>query len=288
MSNTAPKSSWLLRFHVLLTYIFLYAPIIVLVIFSFNTDHRNANWQGFTLHWYGNLMHNEAVQRALFNSLKVGLSSTLIATTIGTMAALALSRYEVPCHKLVGFLVFVPLVIPEIVMGISILTLYLSLSIPLSIYTVIFAHVAFCIAYVTITVRSRLAGIDPCLEEAAADLGATRWATFRLITFPQMLPGIISGALLSFTLSFDDFVISNFTSGSSYETLTIHIYSMNKKSVKPNIYSLSTIIFFAVLVLLIVYNFTDSADDRREQAIERANLRRERRLRKERGELVEE
>ena len=250
MSNTATKSSWLLRFHVLLTYIFLYAPIIVLVIFSFNSDHRNANWQGFTLHWYGNLMHNEAVQRALFNSLKVGLSSTLIATTIGTMAALALSRYEVPCHKLVGFLVFVPLVIPEIVMGISILTLYLSLSIPLSIYTVIFAHVAFCIAYVTITVRSRLAGIDPCLEEAAADLGATRWATFRLITFPQMLPGIISGALLSFTLSFDDFVITFFTAGVGSGTLPMTIHSMIRFGITPEINAISTIMLVLSLTIM--------------------------------------
>ena len=241
MREKSTATPWLLRLHVVLAYIFLYAPIIVLVIFSFNSDQRNANWQGFTFHWYFNLLHNETVQRALFNSLKVGLSSTAIATTIGSMAALALSRYEVPCHKLVGFLVFVPLVIPEIVMGISILTLYLSLSIPLSIYTVILAHVAFCIAYVTITVRSRLAGIDPCLEEAAADLGATRWATFRLVTFPQMLPGIVSSALLCFTLSFDDFVITFFTAGVGSGTLPMTIHSMIRFGITPEINAISTI-----------------------------------------------
>ena len=250
MSDTTPKSSWILRLHVLLAYIFLYAPIIVLVVFSFNSDHRNANWQGFTLHWYYSLMHNEAVQRALLNSLKVGLTSTVIATAIGSMAALALSRYEVPCHKLVGFLVFVPLVIPEIVMGISILTLYLSLSIPLSVYTVIFAHVAFCISYVTITVRSRLAGIDPSLEEAAADLGATRWATFRLITFPQMLPGIISGALLCFTLSFDDFVITFFTAGVGSGTLPMTIHSMIRFGITPEINAISTIMLAISLSII--------------------------------------
>ena len=265
MSST-PKSSWLLRLHVGLVYLFLYAPVIVLVIFSFNSDQRNASWQGFTCKWYYHLLQNEAVQRALFNSLKVGLSSTLLATTIGSMAALALARYTVPAKKLVGFLVFLPLVIPEIVMGISILTLYLSLHIPLSIYTVIFAHVAFCIAYVTITVRSRLAGIDPCLEEAAADLGATRWETFCLVTLPQMLPGLLSGALLSFTLSFDDFVITFFNAGVGSGTLPMAIHSMIRFGITPEINAISTIMLAISLTIMVAMQLYEYRQNQRELA----------------------
>ncbi len=250
MSTTTTKSQWLLRLHVTLTYLFLYAPIIVLVIFSFNSDHRNANWQGFTLDWYVRLTQDEAIQRALFNSLKVGLSSTLIATVIGSMVALALARYTVPAKDAVNFLVYLPLVIPEVVMGISILTLYISLSIPLSLYTVILAHVAFCTAFVTITVKTRLAGMNSSLEEAAADLGATSWQTFYLVTLPQIMPGVISGALLSFTLSFDDFVITFFTAGVGSSTLPLAINSMIRFGITPEINAISTIMLALSLTIM--------------------------------------
>ena len=246
-----------LRLHALLVYAFLYAPILVLVVFSFNSDRRNAAWKGFTLHWYQALWTDETVRRALSNSLQVGLGATLVATVLGTMAALALSRYRFPGRSLVGGLVFLPLVVPEIVMGISILSLYLALHQRLSLVTVMLAHIAFCISYVTITVRARLAGMDPSLEEAAADLGASPWETFRLVTLPQILPAIVSGALLSFTLSFDDFVITFFTAGVGAGTLPLAIHSMLKFGVTPEINALSTLMLATTLTLMGAWAWLD-------------------------------
>lgn len=251
------KPPWYLRLHTLCVYLFLYAPIIVLVLFSFNTDRRNTTWQGFTLDWYFSLFQNETILRALGNSLKVGLCATFFATLIGSLAALGLSRYEFKGRGLVGSLVFIPLVVPEIVMAISILTLFLSLGVKLSLFTVILAHIAFCIAYVTITVRTRLAGLDPSLEEAAADLGATRWETFRLVTLPQIWPGIISGALLCFTLSFDDFVITFFNAGVGAGNLPMAVHSMLKFGVTPEINAISTIMLIFSISLMVVYTFID-------------------------------
>lgn len=252
-------ASLLLRLHTLLVYAFLYAPIIVLVVFSFNSDRRNASWQGFTIDWYFSLMHNEAIQRALLNSLQVGLISTAIATLIGTLAAIALSRHRLPGHDLISSLVFVPLVVPEIVTGISILTLFLLIGQKLSLLTVILAHVAFCISYVTISVRVRLAGMDPSLEEAASDLGATDWEAFRYVTLPQIIPGVVSGALLCFTLSFDDFVITFFNAGVGCGTLPMTIHSMLKFGITPEINAISTIMLVCSVSLMIIYGWTDSA-----------------------------
>ena len=249
--------AWFLRLHALLVYAFLYAPIAVLVVFSFNSDQRNATWKGFTLHWYWTLLGDEAVQRALSNSLKVGAVATLVATVIGTMAALALSRHRFPGRGLVGSLVFIPLVIPEIVMGLSILTFFLTVRQPLSLYTVMLAHIAFCISYVILTVRARLAGMDPSLEEAAADLGATPWETFRLVTLPQILPGVVSGALLCFTLSFDDFVITFFTAGVGAGTLPLTIHSMLKFGVTPEINAISTLMLACTMTLMGAYAWLD-------------------------------
>ncbi len=249
--------TWLLRVHALLVYAFLYAPIVVLVLFSFNSDQRNATWKGFTLHWYWRLFSDEAVHRALGNSLKVGLVATLVATLLGTMAAIGLSRHRFPGRGLVGGLVFIPLVVPEIVMGLSILTFFLTIRQTLSIYTVMLAHIAFCVSYVIITVRARLAGMDPSLEEAAADLGATPWQTFRLVTLPQILPGVISGALLCFTLSFDDFVITFFTAGVGAGTLPLTIHSMLKFGVTPEINAISTLMLVCTMTMMGLFTWMD-------------------------------
>ncbi len=249
--------NWLLRVHALLVYAFLYAPIVVLVLFSFNADQRNATWKGFTLEWYWRLFTDQAVQRALSNSLKVGLVATLVATVLGTMAAIGLSRHRFPGRGLIGSLVFIPLVVPEIVMGLSILTFFLTIRQPLSIYTVMLAHIAFCVSYVIITVRARLAGMDPSLEEAAADLGATPWQTFRFVTLPQILPGVVSGALLCFTLSFDDFVITFFTAGVGAGTLPLTIHSMLKFGVTPEINAISTLMLACTLTLMGLFTWMD-------------------------------
>lgn len=252
------KPSWLLKLHVAFAFLFLYAPIIILVIFSFNTDRRNASWQGFTFDWYISLLHNEAILRALLNSLKVGIAASIIATVIGTMAAVGLCRYKFSGKKIISNLVFLPLVVPEIVMGISVLTLFVDLGITRSLITVILAHIAFCISYVILTVTTMATNMNDALEDAAADLGATKWETFRLVTLPQLYPGIISGALLSFTLSFDDFVITFLNAGVGCGTLPLAIHSMLKFGITPEINAISTIMLICTLMLTLIIRWLHS------------------------------
>jgi len=257
MRELKPSPYWL-RLHALTVYLFLYAPIVVLVLFSFNADRRNSGWKGFTWEWYSKLMHDELLLRALFNSVKVACLSTLISSLLGTMAALALSRYQFRGREAVGALAYLPMMVPEVVMGIALLTFFIKMGIQLSIVTVVLAHVAFSVGYVTVTVRTRLAGLQGNLEEAAADLGATPWTTFRLITFPRILPGILSGSLLAFTLSFDDFVITFFTAGVGAGTLPLKIYSMLKFGVTPEINAISTIMLGTTIVLLGLWSWLES------------------------------
>lgn len=254
----ARRPPWLLTLYSLAVYAFLYTPIVVLVLFSFNQDRRNSTWKGATLEWYRSLFQDELLLRALSNSLKVACLSTLLATLIGTMAALALSRYEFKGRESVGALAYLPMMVPEIVTGISLLTFFIQLGIKLSIWTVILAHVAFSVGYVTVTVRTRLAGLAGNLEEAAADLGADPWTTFCLITLPRILPGVMSGALLAFTLSFDDFVITFFTAGVGAGTLPLKIYSMLKFGVTPEINAISTIMLAITVVLLGAWSWLES------------------------------
>ena len=274
-----------------LIFLFLYAPLIVMVLISFNSGDSTTQMEGFSLKWYREIFRDHGTLQAFRNTLVL----SVLATVIGTLAAVGIHKM---CSKRLRSAVMtvtnIPMMNPDIVTGISLMLLFvfaarmLNLETTLSFYTLLIAHITFCLPYVILNVLPKLRQMDKNLPEAAQDLGCTPLQSFFKVELPFIMPSVWTAMIMAFTLSFDDFVISNFTSGSSYETLTIHIYSMIKKSVKPNIYSLFTIIFFAVLVLLIVYNFTDSADDRRERAIEKANLRRERRLRKERGELVEE
>lgn len=245
---------WWLQLHVLTVYLFLYAPIVVLVLFSFNSDRRNSAWRGFTTEWYFKLLENQDLLHGLNNSFKVACLSTLISSVIGTMAALALSRYSFRGQSAVGALAYLPMMVPEVVTGIALLSFFIKIGMQLSIVTVILAHVAFSVGYVTVTVRTRLAALQGNLEEAAADLGATPWETFRLVTFPRILPGIMSGALLAFTLSFDDFVITYFTSGVGAGTLPLKIYAMVKFGVTPEINAISTIMLCVTIVLLALWS----------------------------------
>lgn len=246
--------SRLLKLHTGIVYLFLYAPIVVLVLFSFNSDSRNVRWTGFTTAWYGKLLSNEPLQRALWTSLKVGLLSTAICCLVGTMAALALTRYRFQGRTGIIALMFLPMAVPEIVMGTSLLTFFVSCGVQLSFITVVASHVAFGLGYCTATVRSRLQGMDFRLEEAAADLGATPWQAFRLVTFPRILPGILSGGLLSFTLSFDDFVVTFFTAGIGSGTLPLKIYSMVKFGITPEINAISTLALALTLSALALFH----------------------------------
>ncbi len=240
----------LLNAYAVLVYFFLYAPIAVLILFSFNRSRLNATWTGFTLEWYGKLLHDRPIMEATGNTLLVALVATLASTVIGTAAALAMHRFRFWGKRVIEAVLYIPIVIPEIVMGVSLLALYVMLGMHLGLGTIIIAHIAFSISFVTVTVRARLHGFNMQLEEAAADLGANGWTTFRLVTFPLILPGILSGALLAMTLSLDDFVITFFTAGPGSTTLPLRIYSMLKLAVTPEVNALSTVLFGVTLLLV--------------------------------------
>ena len=255
-----PRSPLWLKLHVAAMYAFLYMPILVLVIFSFNRDRRNVTWQGSTLKWYGELWHDAPLHTAVGNSLWVALTATLASVLLGTLAAMALSRNGARWLRGVGALVYLPMMVPEIVLGIALLTFFVKIHWMLSIWTVVVAHVTFSVGYVTISVKTRLAGMDPSLEEAAADLGANPWTAFWLVTFPRLLPGIISGALLAFTLSFDDFVVTFFTAGIGAQTLPLKVYAMLKFGVTPEINAISTLMLVTTLGLLAIWSRLEKMD----------------------------
>ncbi|MFL6278244.1 MAG: extracellular solute-binding protein [Blastocatellia bacterium] len=234
-----------------LTYLFLYAPILVLVGLSFNSSRFSTVWRGFTWKWYQLAWQDAELIAALRMSLMVGLITTLLATIIGTAAALALARYRVRLRRATEALTVLPVIIPEIVIGFSTAALFGAIGWAFGVSTIVAAHVAFSISYVIFIVRARAAGLNATLEEAAMDLGATPWQTFTKVTLPLLLPAIVSAALLVFTLSLDDFVITSFVAGPGTATLPLKIYSMVKTGVTPEINAISTVLL-AVTILLVV------------------------------------
>jgi spermidine/putrescine transport system permease protein len=201
-------------------YAFLYVPLLIVVVYSFNDSRLNAEWVGFTFGWYHKLFHNQDMLLAAGNSLLIGLTASAVATLLGTMAGMAMYRYR---PKLLSILVLAPIAIPEILMGVSLLIFFVLLNFTLGLVSVALAHIAFCIGFVAIVVRSRLAGMDESLTEAARDCGASPLAAFRYVTLPLIMPGVIAGALMAFTLSIDDFVITFFTAGAGTVTLPLQI-----------------------------------------------------------------
>jgi len=230
-------------------YAFLYIPLVIVVVYSFNDSRLNAEWVGFTLGWYDKLFHNEEMLVAAGNSLIIGLLASLVSTVLGTMAGVALYRNPT---RLLSVLVLSPIAIPEILMGVSLLIFFVLLNFTLGLVSVALAHIAFCIGFVAIVVRSRLAGMDESLVEAARDLGATPWRAFRLITLPLIMPGVIAGALMAFTLSIDDFVVTYFTAGADALTLPLKIYTMVKISVTPEVNAVSTLLMLLTLALIVL------------------------------------
>jgi spermidine/putrescine transport system permease protein len=275
----------------MLVYLFLYAPILVLILFSFNASRANITFEGFIpafservvmdgslvksgpcgpFYWFCELSKNEDVAEAAGNTLTIAFISTIISTIIGTMAALSLQRYEFKLKPFSQLSLYIPIVIPEIVMGIGILTLFSQLfgvlngalgltgdsRLSMGLGTVIVSHIAFSVPFVTLVVQARLQGFDKSYEEAAMDLGANEWTTFRRVTFPMILPGVLSGALLAFTLSLDDFVITFFTNGPGSTTLPIYVYGLLRRIITPQVNALSTVwiltVFSVVLLLQIL------------------------------------
>jgi spermidine/putrescine transport system permease protein len=236
----------------LLNFIFLYFPIVSLMAFSFNNSRRNITWRGFTFKYYVKAFHNESLFDAFLNSLIVASISTIVATSLGAMLGLALYRFKFPAKNAFDGWIHLPIIIPEICMGVAMLAFFARLDIPLGLFTITVSHIAFSMPFVAVVVRARMAGFDHSLEEAARDLGANQWQTFKDVTFPYMVPGIVAGALLALTLSLDDFVITFFTSGPGSTTLPIKIYSMVRFSVTPEVNAASTVLIVITLTLTVV------------------------------------
>lgn len=258
------------RGHMLCAYamailVFLYLPLVILAGYSFNSSRLNAVWSGFTTQWYVQLLHDRYVLDAFTNSLIIAVIATVVSTVLGTMAAMALHRYKFKSKNLIDGLLYLPILVPEIVMGLSMLVLFSQVHIPLGKTTLIIAHITFCLSFVVITVHSRLETMEPELEFAAQDLYATPWQTFRYVTLPLAMPGIVAGALIAFTLSIDDFVISFFVAGPDSTTLPLYIYGLVKRGLSPEINALSTLMMVVTVALVIMAQIAQPNEQKQEE-----------------------
>ncbi len=240
------KISKFLLFSGIFTYLFLYIPLIILVLFSFNDSRINVGWVGFTLKWYKILFADKELIDAARNSLIIAIISSVVSVVLGTLSGIALHRYKIP---FLTALVMIPVAAPELLVGVSLLLFFLLINFTLGYASVILAHTAFCISFVTVAVKTRMHGMDDSIIDAARDLGANAFQTFYLVLLPSLLPGIIAGGLMAFTLSIDDFVITFFTAGVGTSTLPLAIYSMLKMGVTPEVNAVSTMVILFTLIL---------------------------------------
>lgn len=242
------------KLYVGLIFIFLYAPIVTLMVLSFNASKTRAKWGGFTLKWYQSLFHNEAILNALFHTLLIACVASIVSTIIGTIACIAIMNLKKRSRAIVMGVTNIPMLNAEIVTGISLMLLFISMGLKFGLGTILLAHITFCIPYVILSVMPRMKQLNPYTYEAALDLGAGPVYGFFKIVFPELLPGILSGFLMAFTMSLDDFIITHFTKGAGVDTLSTKIYTEVKKGIKPEMYALSTLIFLTVLFLLLLIN----------------------------------
>lgn len=244
------------RLYIILIFIFLYAPIVTLMVLSFNASRTRAKWGGFTLKWYVALLDNRTILQALTNTLLLAFLSALISVIIGTIATLAIHNMKRRSRAVVMGITNIPMLNAEIVTGISLMLLFITLRMRLGFTTVLLSHITFNIPYVILSVMPRMKQLNPHTYEAALDLGASHMQAFFKVIFPDILPGVLSGFLMAFTMSLDDFIITHFTKGPGFDTLSTKIYTEVRKGIKPEMYALSTLIFITVLILLILVNAT--------------------------------
>lgn len=249
-----------------LIYVFLYAPVLILIIFSFNSSKSRANWDGFTFKWYGELFKDKQIMTSLYYTIAVAVLASLIATVMGTAAAVGIHNMKKIKKALVINLTYLPVLNPDIVTGISLMILFIFLNMKLGFMTLLMAHISFNVPYVILSVLPKLKQLNKHLYEAALDLGAGPLYAFRKVILPEIMPGVVTGLLLSFTLSLDDFIVSFFTTGNGVSTLSITIYSMARRGINPKINALSTLMFIAVLVLLLIINRRTADNNARETA----------------------
>jgi spermidine/putrescine transport system permease protein len=257
----------------ILVLVFLYAPIILLTIYSFSGARNPGQWGGFTLDWYRALGDDTRVQDAIWISVKVAIISTIISVVLGTMAALALERFTFRGKQVFDALLYLPIIIPDVTMAVmmllfftqafDVLDAWFGLRIAKGFGTIVVSHIAFNIAFVSIVVRARIAGMDSTLEQAAADLYASRWKAFRYVTFPQIVPGVLGGALLALTLSLDDVVVTQFVAGPGSTTLPVYVFSLIRRGVTPLINAVSVVMLVASLLLVVGSLFAQRANEGR-------------------------
>lgn len=240
------------RIYLGLLLVFMYAPIITLIVLSFNSSKSRAKWGGFTLKWYINLLEDEAVSSALINTLSIAILATIISTIIGTLSCIAMVGFSSKLRSLIMSITNIPMINADIVTGISLMLLFRFLHISSGFTTILLAHITFNIPFVMLSVMPRIKNMNIYVYEAALDLGATPLYAFHKTVIPDLWPGIVSGALMAFTMSLDDFIITYFTKGSGFETLSTLIYNEVKRGIQPEIYALSAIIFIVVLFLLLI------------------------------------
>lgn len=247
-------ANFLKKFYIFLIFVFLYSPMAVLIILSFNSSKSRARWGGFTFKWYIDLLSDNSIMEALVNTLLIALISSLVATFIGTIAALAMNSLKKSTRTVMMGVTNIPMLNAEIVTGISLMLLFIFFKVKFGFVTILLAHISFNIPYVILSVMPRIKKINISTYEAAMDLGASPLKSFFKVVFPDILPGVFSGMLMSFTMSIDDFIITHFTKGAGVDTLSTKIYSQVRKGIDPKMYSLSSIIFVSVLILLILIN----------------------------------
>jgi spermidine/putrescine transport system permease protein len=245
------RISWLLGLWTALVMVFFYLPIAILIGFSFNTSRLNILWEGFTLDWYAAIWRDGVLVQSLNNSLIVATITTVLAVALGTGGAWLLYRYRFPGLRLWQTLIFIPMIVPEVIMGVSLLILYVVINLELGYSTIVISHVTFCFPFVMVAVQARLSGLDPALEEAAMDLGATPTVAFRRILVPYLMPAIISGALMSFTLSLDELIVTYFTASAGTRTLPLEIFGRVKKGLDPTLNAISTVFILSTVVLVV-------------------------------------
>lgn len=242
------------KFYVFLIFLFLYAPIATLIVLSFNASRTRAKWGGFTTRWYVSLFRNDAIMNALLNTLTIALIASLTATVIGTIACIAIINMKKKSRAIWMGITNIPMLNADIVTGISLMLLFLSLGLKFGYGTILLSHITFCIPYVILSVMPRMKQFNTSTYEAALDLGAGPVYSFFKVVLPDILPGVLSGFLMAFTMSLDDFIITHFTKGAGVDTLSTKIYTEVKKGIKPEMYALSTLIFVTVLILLLLIN----------------------------------
>lgn len=245
---------WPNRLYLALIFLFLYAPIIVLMVFSFNEGKSRGIWDGFSLTWYESLFSDAEVLAAVRNSFAIAGITTLVATVIGTLGAIGIRYFSLKIQRRILGLNQIPVINPDIIMAVGLMVLFRSVNLDFGFLTLVLAHIAFTVPYVVLSVLPKLKQMPASLPEAAMDLGATPWQTLWQVILPQIRPGIITGALMAFTLSIDDFVISFFTTGNGVETISTLVFSMARRGINPVINAMSTILFVLMLISLVVIN----------------------------------